>query len=416
MFDDVPRLADLGPVSGRSVLVRADLNVRLLRSVRGPMVVADDFRILAARRTIGWLADHGARVTVAGHLGRPRGRDPRLAMGPVRARLEQLVPGVTVLENLRFDPGEEANDPAFGAELVQGQDLYVNDAFGACHRAHASIVFPPTVLPSAAGHLLGHELDSLAEVVESPARPFVLVVGGAKVRDKLGTIRALAERADVLLVGGAMAFTFLAAQGRAVAESLVDESEVDECRELLRSGLEIELPIDLIASSGTAAGRAAAAPKGAETGTATGSAAGTAAGGAPRGSGEVRCFEGDLPAGWRAFDIGPKTRQRFRERIGRSGTVLWNGPMGVAEDARFASGTREVASAIAEAPGFTVVGGGDTVAVVRSLDLAARFDHVSSGGGAMLELIESGDLPGIAALREARPARGRRDRRDEEGP
>ncbi len=377
MFDDVPRLGDLGPVGGRSVLLRADLNVPLLRSVQGPMVIADDFRIRAALRTIRWLTDHGARVTVAGHLGRPRGRDPSLAMGPVRAKLQELVPGVEVLENLRFDPGEEANDPAFGAELIQGQDLYVNDAFGACHRAHASIVFPPTVLPSAAGYLLGHELDSLGEVVEAPARPFTLVVGGAKVKDKLGTIRALAEKTDVLLVGGAMAFTFLAAQGRAVAESVVDVSEVEVCRDLLRSDLEIELPIDLIASSGATTG--VEGP----------------------GQGEIRCFEGDLPSGWRAFDIGPKTRQRFRERIGRSATVLWNGPMGVAEDPRFASGTREVASAIAAAPGFTVVGGGDTVAAVRALDLTERFDHVSSGGGAMLELIESGDLPGIAALRDA---------------
>ena len=377
MFDDVPRLGDLGSVRGKSVLVRADLNVPLLRSVRGPMVVADDFRIEAALGTLRWLTSQGARVTVAAHLGRPRLRDPSLAIAPVRARLLELLPGVQVLENLRFDPGEEANDPAFGAALVEGHDLYVNDAFGASHRPHTSIVFPPTVLPSAAGLLLGHELDSLAHVIERPARPFTLVIGGVKVTDKLGTIRALAPKIDVLLVGGAMAFAFLAAQGRAVDGAPVDPAEVEQCRGLLRSGLEIELPTDLIAGPAAAAGTARPY------------------------QGEIRCFSGDLPPGWRAFDIGPETRRRFAERIGRSATVLWNGPMGVSEDTRFAEGTREIAEAVAGAAGFTVVGGGDTVAAVRSLQLVDRFGHVSSGGGAMLELIERGDLPGIAALRDS---------------
>jgi len=382
MFEDVPRLDELGSVRGQSVLVRSDLNVPLLRSVAGPMVVADTFRVETALPTIQWLVSRGARVTVASHLGRPKGHpSPDLTMAPVRVLLQQLVPGVTVLENLRFHPGETENDPAFGAQLVKGHDLYVNDAFGACHRQHASIVFPPTVLPSAAGLLLASELDALGHLIEDPARPFTVAVGGVKVTDKLGTIRALARTADRILVGGAMAFTFLAAQGRSLGGSLVDASEIDACRALLQSGLRIELPSDLIASRGSA-----------DDGT-------------PPDRADVGCFDGDLPAGWRAFDIGPDTRQRFCHQIAESAAVLWNGPMGVFEDSRFAAGTDELANAIASCAGFTVVGGGDTVAAVRALGLTDRFDHVSSGGGAMLELIEQGDLPGIEALRAGKRAR-----------
>lgn len=379
MFKDVFRLDDLPLVSGMPVLVRADLNVPLHRSVEGPMTVADDFRIQAAAPTLQWLLARGARVTVASHLGRPKGQiDPDLSMRPVRQQLQKLAPGVDVMENLRFHPGEEANDPEFGAELIRGQELYVNDAFGVCHREHASVMYPPSVLPSAAGRLLYAELVSLADIIESPDRPFIVVVGGAKISDKLGTVRALAAKADRILVGGAMAFTFLAAQGRSVGESPVDDSELEDCRALLESDEDIDLPSDLLALP--AADRSD---------------------GHPVGGDEVRLFAGDVPTGWRAFDIGPETRDRYSRRIEESAALLWNGPMGVFEDQRFARGTAEVAEAVARCPGFTVAGGGDTVSAIRNLGLGGRVDHLSSGGGAMLRLIERGDLPALAALREA---------------
>ena len=380
MFEDVPSLEDLPSVDGARVLVRADLNVPLHRSLDGPMVIADDFRLRAVLPTLEWLVNHGARVTVASHLGRPEGHpDPDLSMDPVRVRLQELVPGVDLLENLRFDRGEEANDPEFGLALMRGQSLYVNDAFGVCHRAHASVMFPPTVVPSAAGRLLRHELDVLGGVIDNPARPFTLVVGGAKVSDKLGTIRALAEKADGILVGGAMAFTFLAATGRSVGSSPVDVSEIDACRSLLEEGYHIDLPSDLVAAP-------VADPFGRRE---------------PPGS-AARHFDGEIPSGWQGFDIGPETAGRFGRAIEGSATVLWNGPMGVAEDPRFQAGTNEIAGAVARCGGFTVVGGGDTVSAVRSLGVSDRVDHLSSGGGAMLRLIERGDLPGLAALRASK--------------
>jgi len=388
MFEDIPILADLGDVRGRSVLVRADLNVPLRKhqhiegplatSEGGPMEVADDFRIRSALPTLRWLVDRGAQVTVASHLGRPGGK-PRadLAMAPVRACLDRLVPGLTVLENLRFDPGEEANDHDFGAKLVAGHDAYVNDAFGACHRAHASIVYPPSVLPSAGGLLLHQELQALAKILVSPPRPFTVVVGGAKVADKLATVRALAASADRLLIGGAMAFTFMAARGAQIGRSPVDEAAVEACGELLRSdaGARIELPEDLLVVPAEHASTTEAL--------------------------EPRVVIGDVPAGWQAFDIGYATRAHYASLIRTSAAVLWNGPMGRFEDARFGGGTQVVAKAVASSRGFSVVGGGDTVAAVRQLDLSGHIDHLSSGGGAMLELIERRDLPGIAALREA---------------
>lgn len=397
MFEEVARLEDLADLSGASVLVRADLNVPLHRSLAGPMVVADEFRLRAALPTLEWLEAHGARVTVASHLGRPGGHpQPDLRMEPVRVRLEELVPGVEVLENLRFHPGEEANDPNFGAELVRGHDFYVNDAFGVCHRRHASVMFPPTLLPSAAGRLLHHELQALDQVAGHPDRPFTLVVGGAKVSDKIGTLRALAARADRIVVGGAMAFTFLVAQGHSVGESPVERAEVDQCRELLESGSQLDLPSDLIAVP-------VADPFGRH----------------PPAGGDVQRFADDVPAGWRAFDIGPETRARYAQRIEESATVLWNGPMGVFEDPRFALGTQAVARAVGACPGFSVAGGGDTVAAIRSLGLEGQIDHLSSGGGAMLRLLEHGDLPALQALRHGRRIRaaaatslaGRGDRR-----
>jgi len=297
-------------------------------------------------------------------------------MTPVRTAMEALVPGVEVMENLRFDPGEEANDPDFVRRLVDGFDYYVNDAFGSCHRSHASIVGPPALLPSAAGRLLSREVEALSRVLFDPERPFVAVVGGAKVADKLGVLKSIAERANHVLLGGAMCYTFLAALGHEVGASHLEPALLDEARSLVRSHTEIELPTDVIAL----------APDG------------VLALGCPP-AGAIRQFEADLPPGWQGVDIGPATSMRFAETIATAGTVLWNGPMGVFEDPRFASGTRAVAEAIAGGPGFSVVGGGETAAAVRQFGLEGRIDHISSGGGATLEFLEKGDLPGLAALR-----------------
>ncbi|HUZ19822.1 MAG TPA: phosphoglycerate kinase [Acidimicrobiales bacterium] len=386
MSGSVPVLEDLLPLDGKRVLVRADLNVPLAEAADGTRVVADDFRIRASVPTLAWLVDHGAHVTVCTHLGRPKGApDPRFDVAPVRARLAELVPGVELLDNLRFDPGEEANSEELVDRLVAGQDAYVDDAFGAAHRSHASIVGPPKRLPSAAGRLLAREVEVLAGLLEHPAHPFVAVVGGAKVADKLGVLRSLARRVDALIVGGGMSYTFLAALGHTIGSSLFDASKVAECAELLDGPAEVLLPTDVVALS----------PDGELN-----------FGGAPEKevSGETRVVGRDIPDGWEGVDIGPETRARYRERILAAKTVLWNGPMGVFEDRRFAGGTRAVAEAVAECPGFTVVGGGDSAAALDAFGLAGRVDHVSTGGGASLEYLEQGDLPGLAALRAGRPS------------
>jgi phosphoglycerate kinase len=348
--------------------------------------VDDDFRLRAVLPTIAWLVDRGAKVTACSHLGRPHGEpDPRFAMEPVRQRLAQLAPGVELMENLRFDPGEEANDPAFVDRLVDGQDLYVDDAFGSAHRAHASIVGPPTRLPSAAGRLLEREVEALGGLLGHPARPFVAVLGGAKVSDKLALLRSLLERADVLLVGGGMCFTFLAALGHDIGDSLVEPDQEGACRQLLDSGRRVVVPTDVVA---LAPGGTIGAGKG--------------------GSGKIRTVGRTIPAEWKGVDIGPGTAAEFADEIRPAGTVLWNGPMGVVEDDRFAAGTRAVAQAVAECRGFTVVGGGDSASALAHLGLADEIDHLSTGGGATLELLERGDLPGLAALRAASNAPGRR--------
>lgn len=371
---DVPSLEDLGDVEGRRVLLRADFNV----PIRDGEVV-DDFRIRAALPTIEWLVERGAQVTACTHLGRPKGKpDPRYSIEPVRRVLAELAPGVELLENLRFDPGEEANDPAFVAKLVEGQDLYVNDAFGASHRAHASIVGPPRTLPSAAGRLLEREVDVLLPLRSDPEHPFVCILGGAKVSDKLAVIGALLQVADALIIGGGMCFTFLKAQGHTVGDSLVEEDMVDTCRELLeREGDKLHLPVDI-----TALG------PGGEIGN-------------PAAGGEVRQVGADVPDGWKGLDIGPGSAAAFGDIIADARTVFWNGPMGVFEDPRFEAGTRAIATAMAEASGFTIVGGGDSAAALDQFGMAGEIDHVSTGGGASLELLELGDLPGLEALRGA---------------
>ncbi len=366
----VPQLEDLPDPRGKHVLLRADFNVPITEGR-----IDDDLRIRAALPTIEWLWDHGvATVTASSHLGRPMGKpDPRCSMEPVRARLAELAPGVELLENLRFDPGEESNDPDFVDRLVAGRDLYVNDAFGSSHRAHASIVGPPSRLPSAAGRLLAREVEVLGALLHAPRRPFVAVLGGSKVRDKLGVIRALLAQVDALVVGGGMCFTFLAAQGHEVGDSLLEADQVDACRGLLAGAKPVLVPSDIVAA---------------------------------RADGdEVRTVGRDVPRGWRGLDIGPGTAAEFADAIIEAGTVFWNGPMGVFEDERFAAGTRAVAEAVAACRGFTVVGGGDSAAALAKFGLAGRVDHVSTGGGASLEFLEQGDLPGLAALRGASNAR-----------
>ena len=368
---DVPQLEDLGDLNGRRVLVRCDFNVPLAGGV-----ITDDLRIRAAVPTLRFLVDAGAHVTACSHLGRPGGSpDAAYSMDPVRARLAELVPGVELLENLRFDPGEAADDPGFTERLIEGHDAYVNDAFGASHREHASVVGPPRHLPSAAGRLLAREVEVLSGLRDSARHPFVGILGGAKVSDKLGVIEALLDVVDELIVGGGMCFTFLAAKGANVGSSLLEEDLIEDCARLLDSGAPIRLPLDI-----TALG-----PGGKI--------------GDPSAGGEVRQVGTSMPDGWMGLDIGPGSAVEFCDVIADARTVLWNGPMGVFEDPRFAAGTRTLAEAVAACRGFTVVGGGDSAAATRQFGLADAMDHVSTGGGAALELIEKGDLPGLAALR-----------------
>jgi phosphoglycerate kinase len=390
--DGLPRLEDLkGAVGdGRRVLLRADLNVPLNNGA-----IDDDMRITTARPTIDWLLEQGSAVVACSHLGRPKGkRDPKLSLAPVAARLAEvlgrpvaLAPGVVgpavteqaralragevlLLENLRFEPGETDNDPEFAAALTALGDAYVDDAFGAAHRAHASIVGPPARLPCAAGRLLAREVEVLGHLLDTPARPFVTILGGVKVSDKLGVIDALLDKCDTLLVGGAMAFTFLVAQGYAVGDSLVEPEMVEHCRRLLETG-RVLVPTDVVVAQEMTADAS------------------------PRHVSASR-----IPDGWKGLDIGPETAGRFADEIETAATVLWNGPMGVFELAPFAAGTKTVAQAVAECDGFTVIGGGDSASAVRHFGFADRIDHVSTGGGASLELLEQGDLPGLRALRE----------------
>jgi len=361
--EGVPVLEDLGDVKGKHVLVRCDFNVPVQDGV-----ITDDLRIRAALPTLNFLLEHKARVTACSHFGRPKGApDPKFSLDPVRARLKELAPDVELLENLRFDAGEEANDPAFVQRLIGGVDLFVNDAFGASHRAHASIVGPPQFVPSAAGRLLAKEVDVLGKLISAPAKPFVAILGGSKVSDKLGVINALLDKVDSLLIGGGMCFTFLAAQGHDVGDSLLQAEMIDTCKELLSSGKNIVLPEDVVALGP---------------------------------GGEVQTGGVNLPKGWKGLDIGPYSAAIFSDVIATARTVLWNGPMGVFEDPRFEAGTRAVAQACADADrAFTVIGGGDSAAAVAQFKLDKHIDHISTGGGASLELIEQGDLPGLAALR-----------------
>lgn len=370
-MSDIPTLEDLeqrlGDLSGKRIFVRTDFNVPLDENG----AITDDFRIRAALPTIEWLTERGAVVVCGSHLGRPKGEpNPKYSMDPVRERLAELAPGVELLENLRFDPGETGNSAEFVAQLVDGIDGYVNDAFGASHRSHASIVGPPQHVPSAMGRLLEKEVEVLLGLRNKPKHPFVAVLGGAKVSDKLGVIEALLGIVDEIVIGGAMCFTFFLAQGKQVGASLHEPDQVEVCKGLLAKASElgktIHLPDDI---TGTDA------------------------------QGNFAQFGSRLGEGCVGYDIGPGSAAAFTDVIMDARMVFWNGPMGMFEDERFAAGTRTVAQAMADTKAFTVVGGGDSAAALAQFKLDDEVDHVSTGGGASLELLENGDLPGLAALR-----------------
>jgi phosphoglycerate kinase len=390
-------IEDLGDLAGKRVLVRVDFNVPLDEGT-----VTDDLRITAALPTIDELRDAGAALVLASHLGRPKGQvAEELRLDPVAARLKEaggfavhkldevtgeavsaacgkLEPGdVALLENLRFDPREEENDAAFAEDLASLADAYVDDAFGAAHRAHASVVGVAERLPAAAGRLMQKEIEVLSRLTSGPETPFLAILGGAKVSDKLGVIDALLERVDALLVGGAMAFTFLASQGAEVGGSLVEEDRLDDVRRSLKRAEERGVPILLPEDVVTAEHISADAP--------------------------TRTVAADrIPASVKGLDIGPRTVEEFARVLADARTVFWNGPMGVFEIEPFAAGTRGVAQAVGGADAFTVVGGGDSVAAIRQLGFEDQVDHLSTGGGASLEFLEGKTLPGVAVLMEDR--------------
>jgi len=370
----LPTIDDLGDLRGKRVLVRVDFNVPF-REIDGQRVIADDFRIRAALPLFRELQDRGATVVACTHVGRPKGQVvEKYSVAPIREALAALAPGVELLENLRFSPGEEGNDPSFGAQLIEGIDAYVNEAFGASHREHASIMYPPRHLPSAAGPNLIREVETLSGLLSSPSRPFVAVVGGAKVADKLGIVHVLAAKADRVIIGGGMMFTFWKALGHRIGNSLVDDSRLDECRALLETG-KILIPVDVRCLP-------AGEPFGA--------------------GGEVdpEVCGTDVPDGYLGLDIGPESELLFSRELQSASTVLWNGPMGVFEDPRLTSGTQAIADTLAAGSMFSVIGGGDSAAAVAQYQLADHMSFISTGGGASLELLEFGDFPSLRALRE----------------
>jgi phosphoglycerate kinase len=377
----VRTLDDLDDVEGKRVLVRVDFNVPLDEDRH----ITDDARIRAALPTLRELRERGARLLLAAHLGRPKDREPEFSLRPAAERLSELlgvevtlapelddVPDgdVVMLENVRYEPGETKNDPELAKRYAALADAYVNDAFGAAHRAHASTEAVAHLLPSAAGRLLEREVATLRGILDDPRRPLVAVVGGAKVTDKIGVLEAFLEKADTILIGGAMCFPFFAAQGHEVGASLCEEAGIDPARRVLDAGSDkLELPVDLVA------GRAFSADT------------------------EVKTIDGvDVPDGWMGLDVGARTVDKYAGVIASAGTVFWNGPMGAFEMEPFARGTRAVAEAIAASDATTVVGGGDSAAALAQFGLDDRVDHLSTGGGASLELLEGKPLPGVEAL------------------
>jgi phosphoglycerate kinase len=379
-------------VKGKKVLVRVDFNVPTKDGK-----VGDDTRIRAALPTIQYLLDHGAAVILCSHLGRPKGGpDPKYTLKPVADYLAQLMgkpvafaedcvgpvaeaaakalkPGqVLVLENTRFHPEEEKNDLGMAKQLASLADIYVNDAFGTAHRAHASTEGVARFLPGVAGFLMEKEIKYLGQAIDDPKRPFVAILGGAKISDKIGVIKNLLTKADVILIGGGMANTFLAAKGLAMGDSLVEADALETAKELLASGgSKLTLPVDMVlADKFDAEAQSKTVPT------------------------------GNVPDGWRVLDIGPKTVEAFGKLIQNAGTVVWNGPMGVFEFPRFAEGTYGVAKAVAASKAVSVVGGGDSVAAIQQSGLADKITHISTGGGASLEMLEGLVLPGLAALQD----------------
>jgi phosphoglycerate kinase len=378
----VRALEDLD-VEGKRVFVRVDFNVPLDGSR-----ITDDTRIRAALPTIEALRARGARLLLAAHLGRPKDREPELSLKPVAARLGELlgaevalapslddVPDgdLVMLENVRYEPGETKNDPELARRYAALADAYVNDAFGAAHRAHASTVGVAGQLPSAAGLLLQREVETLKGILEAPTAPLVAIVGGAKVTDKIGVIEAFLDRAQTVLIGGAMCFPFFKAQGHSVGASLCEEEGIPHAEAALAAaeekGCRLLLPEDLVLGREFSAGT------------------------------EVRELDGvDVPDGWMGLDIGPRSARFYAQEIAGAGTVFWNGPMGAFELEPFAAGTRAVAEAVAATSGTTVVGGGDSAAALAAFGLDDKVDHLSTGGGASLELIEGKTLPGVEVL------------------
>jgi phosphoglycerate kinase len=377
-------------VKGKKVLVRVDFNVPL-----DDGKVADDTRIKAALPTIEYLLENGAALILCSHLGRPKGEvKPELSLKPVAAYLDKLIdapvafaedcigpkaeaaaadlqPGqVLVLENTRFHAGEKKNDPEMAKQLASLADLFVDDAFGTAHRAHASNVGVTEYLSSAAGFLLEKEIKYLGNTIADPKRPFVAILGGAKVSDKIGVIENLLDKADRILIGGGMANTFFKAQGYDMADSLVEEDAIETAKDLLaKAGDKLVLPVDVVIADDFAADAAA-----------------------------KTMDVGDVPAGWRILDIGPKTVAEFDQVIADAGTVVWNGPMGVFEFEAFAKGTFEIAKALAKSDAISIVGGGDSASAIQKSGLADKITHISTGGGASLEMLEGKTLPGLAAL------------------
>ena len=387
-------IRDISP-KGKRVLVRCDFNVPLDGST-----ITDDKRITEALPTVRYLMEQGGRVILCSHLGRPKGQvNPKYSLTPVAARLSELlgceVPlsadiigedahrladslkdgQVMLLENVRFDPREEKNDPEFAKELASLAELYVNDAFGTAHRAHASTAGVADYLPAVCGFLIEKEIGFLGGALEDPKRPFTAILGGAKVSDKIGVIRSLLEKVDSLLIGGGMAYTFIKAQGGAIGDSLCEEDKLDLARDLLaearEKGVRLLLPVDTVIADAFSE----------EANTRTVAA-------------------GEIPDGWQGLDIGEATRELFAQEIRNAATVVWNGPMGVFEMKKFAAGTEAVAKALAESDAITIIGGDDSAAAAAQLGYADRISHISTGGGASLEFLEGLVLPGIACLED----------------